>query len=356
MAMELDDPNFEPSTQTKRFWLYVRKPGFDIDGDPFPGLFEISDYTRDRLFFVLAIALEIWSMFMILSVGTIPILYQVALVATAMFVDISLAIYFHFYEGRILLRKNETIAAEARYTPPQARAARAAYARHIRRYHILRLIPAALIVAFAICKSAIYVMLQRETNILTISVVVAYILIAVIHLNNTGYFCYAFVGEWLFLRPDKRRFQNIHDKTHNKANVTAVTHGFEYIYTNTELVPTRFPDSRGEHLPPESFGLERGLPNSGKVGADAKYPDYTLFTWGVFTDQQLQAVSHAQMVKEKKLLVASHGVSRQLSILFKKPQVAQDDGALNIESAPPANERVANKPAKDMDIRMSSIE
>jgi hypothetical protein len=152
-------------------------------------------------------------------------------------------------------------------------------------------------------------------------VVVAYILVAVIHLNNTGYFCYAFAGEWL-LKRDRRQFQNIHNQT-QKSGVTAVTHKFEYIYTNLQLVPIRFPDSREEYPPPGVIGLDGGLPKQIKEEADRDRPNYTLFTWGIFTDQQLQAISNAQMVTIKKLLVASHGVKHQLDILVQTPALSQ---------------------------------
>lgn len=334
MAMEISDQNFEPSTTAKWFWLYARKPGFTIQGTPFPGLFEITKYTKDKYTFYLALALEVWSMFMILSVGTIPILYQVALVATAIFVDVALAVYFHLYAGWILLRKNQAIAATVTLDPGPAKAAQAQCASDIRLYSIVRLIPAALIVAFAALKCVAYIYLQKEANILTASVVVAYILVAVIHLNNTGYWFYAFVGNLFFLWPDRKKFQAIHSP--KKSQVTAVCHRYEYITTGPSgpsLVPVRFPYSEEQDPPDGAIGLHHGVLPKQRISQDPGKPgpDYTLFSWGIFTDQQLQAVAHAQTAKGAALLVASHAVKHQLDILVQKPAVppgpqGQDNG------------------------------
>jgi hypothetical protein len=325
MAMEINDQNFEPSTTAKWFWLYVRKPGFAIEGEPFPGLFEITKYAKDKYTFYLALALEVWSMFMILSVGSIPVLYQVALVVTAIFVDVALAIYFHVYAGWILLRKNESIAATVTLAPGPAKAAQAKCASDIRLYKILRLIPATLILAFAICKCVVYIVLQREANILTVSVVVAYILVAIIHLNNTGYWFFACLGNF-FLWLDRRIFQDIQNP--KKTRVTAVCHKYEYITTGSSgpsLVSVRFPYSAEQYPPDGSIGLHHGVLPKQPTDGDASKPapNYTLFTWGVFADQQLQAIANAQTIKGAPLLVASHGVKHQLDILVQQPAVPQ---------------------------------
>lgn len=337
--LTIDDPDFEPSIQTKRLWRYVRKQPWIAGRQEFPGLFQVTSFERDLSMFVLALVLECWGLFMLVSVGNIPLLYRVALIVTAIFIDLVLALAYHAPVGKIC--EFSTRRAVAMLTNPATlQMVQQRLKRDTQRQRLLR-IPAGLgVVVWACFKIFVYYSLQARFDTLVISVLVSYVVVAFIHLYFTGYALFGLYAHFWSFRRDRNRFLN-------GLSGRVVWYRCDPINTKVFLLPVCLPvdETPIEGSPRRrEIAIERGLPREVKEEAnedvkkpesaatDKHEPDYSLFTWGLFTDQQLTSMVGLQQTEHAKDEVAANGVKHQWRIL-------NENLALRVEPRKPREQK-----------------
>lgn len=177
---------FEPDYSTKKLWLSTRKDPYDSPGIYLPGFYKTSDVRIDKIFFYIALAMEIIAFYIILSggLGSSDPTNKLKAIASALgfvFLDGFGAFFIHKMKGNICLQENK-IQAE---TDPKK----------IDAYEIdkkigwyYRYIGITLVIASSMLKILGTIIFGHVSSlILTIILILLYVFVIYIHINHTGF-------------------------------------------------------------------------------------------------------------------------------------------------------------------------
>ena len=275
------DPNqnFEPSKQTKDFWLYTKKSQANFAGVQLPGLFESVGYSIQIVAFVAILLLELIPTYYGIEQG---VLWQG--IMAAIFIDIALAICSHLWHDKICLYRNQLVITSS----------------SVEKERINRLINGAktktyifyfLILLSAGFKFYLFIDAYRTWNAITVGTLVAYSLGAILHIAYTGYFFYT------------SRFNH---KIQGEYS--------EYVSSNG----TKFGINSHLEQPINTDNTNINLSET-KVGGHSimKKDDgqYYFKTYGVLLDVELAALAGVQQTPIAQSIVAREGLKHQLLIL-----------------------------------------
>lgn len=303
---------FEPSLNTKNAWMFTRKsPYTPAAGTTFPGLCTTKGFDTDAIVFAAVICLEAWGLVSLISSfglfgpeGNFNWL-GVGGVVAAFILDLTLAIGRHIPAGRECKYKNKDVLAE---TPHEKEALR----KERGRLWLLSPLCAVLISALAAFKIFLFYELNASAGItgLTASVFVSYVLAAIIHINNTGYFAAAC---WFShkVKKDYRIWAG------NGAKAPELTiyrrRRFDIVIPDGDTIKINLAKA-GEHL----------IRAGDKARNEAAY---VLETYGILTDRGLQDLVGQQPTTSgpAKKIVAEVGLHAQLRILEEEPPLPNSE-------------------------------
>ena len=296
------DEKFEPSLNTKNAWTFTRKSAYTpAPGMRLPGLFTTKGFDTDALAVALVICLEAWGLISLVSSfglfdteGNFNLL-GVGGVVAAFLLDLTLAIGRHLPAGRECRYKNQDVLAETVQEKQKLLDERG-------RLWLLSPVCVVLISALAALKIFIFYKLNENFTGLTASVFVSYLLAAIIHINNTGYFVAAL---WFShkVKKDYKKWarsgpEAVDLTIHRRRPFNIVISGENKIKIN--LIKA------GEHL------IRAGRKEDNEA-------TYVLETYGVLTDRGLADLVGQQPTADAKSLLARVGLAAQLQILDEDP-------------------------------------
>jgi hypothetical protein len=312
--------DFEPSINVKNLWTYTRKSSFNAAGVKLPGLFTTKGFDIDSAAFVAVIFLEFWGLYSIVSsIGVFNVegsfnVLGFAVIFALFLIDVSLALLRHLPAGPDCRYKNSDVLASTPHERERLRGERGS-----RRF--LKPICSLLILAVAGVKIYGFYMLNGgEITGLTVSVLVSYVFAALLHINNTGYF----LSGLIFNRKTRKEYSKWARGSDDAHEVT--------IY-GWRPFPLEIPNG-------EKIAIKEARAGKHEIAKETEENDessYTLKTWGVLTDGQLQQLILYQPTPSAKTTVARAGLQAQLHIL-DAPPLTKDELAQRPRGVEPGTE------------------
>lgn len=316
----LPGERFEPSVNTKNRWTYTRKSSYNAAGIRLPGLFTTAKFDTDALAFAAVLLLEGYGLVMLVTsfglfdaVGSLNWL-GIGGVIAAFLLDLTLAYGRHLPTGAECRYRNRRVNATTPQDIAQLENDRG-------RFRGLAFICALLILVLATIKIYLFYMLNEDLGItgLTASVLVSYVIVAILHINNTGYFLSA-----LYFRRRIRKDYN--EWANNGRNAHELTiHG-------RRPYPIDVP--RNEQIDIKETRAGEHFIRKGKSGEGP----YVLETSGVLTDRDLQTLVVKQPTNNAKTTVARACLQAQLDILDAQPLQVSSEPVEEPQIAEPESE------------------
>jgi hypothetical protein len=275
------DPNqnFEPSKQTKDFWLFTKKSQANFAGIHLPGLFESVGYSIQIVAFVAILILEGIPTYYGIEEG---VLWQG--IVAAIFVDIALAICSHLWHNKTCLYKNQLVIAIS--SVDQERINRLINSAKSKTYIFYFLI-----LLSAGFKFYLFIDANRTWNAISIGTLVSYSLGAILHIAYTGHFFYT------------SRFNH---KIQGEYTQFVSSNGLKF-GINAHLEQPINTDNTNITL------------NETKVGGHSIFKKedgrYYIKTFGILLDVELAALAGVQQTSIAQSIVAREGLKHQLLIL-----------------------------------------
>ncbi|MCB9321948.1 MAG: hypothetical protein H6570_21890 [Lewinellaceae bacterium] len=275
---------FEPSKETKEYYLYTKKKPMTEGGFVHPGLFS-SRYTLSySLLFFIVLLLEVYGMFMLYSYGAFQPWFAILLVL----LDIILAFGAHLFQKRIKELDIELalINDEIQYEKLRRKQIKP---------KLLKGFLLSLIALLAIGKMAFFFGFYQNFDALVLVIITTYALVAVIHINVTGYILFEYIRTG-FNSIDYRKF--IRDYSiQNRQEFQERKHSFS---SNELIIACNI--------------------NKHKIYKDTNSGQFIILTYGMFMDDDLKALVNQQQSPETKYKVAREGLYHQYySILGSQP-------------------------------------
>ncbi|TAK42195.1 MAG: hypothetical protein EPO28_07595 [Saprospiraceae bacterium] len=304
--------DYEPSRSTKKLWLSTRKDknkkeysyeGFSQKLSLF-GLFDTQGYRLDRFLFYLAIIFEIAGMVIITALAGGGYLILGTL-ATAIVIDIFLAIGVHLKKGEICEYENKKVVAKFNNDPDRTEACQERI-NYLEKWWLAR-VCLVLIWLFSITKSFFFYTINGG-DIFAILMLLLYIFIAYVHTNHTGYFI-----AHARLKGEMRREQKQHLAALLKNDTTpnsVTTHRIKPLNTTVTFTEShKCKNEKGNHTTaPQHEERENA------IYKDKTDNDWKLKTWGVLTDEELNHIVTEQPDAVKGPFVVK-GLEEQLEML-----------------------------------------
>ncbi|MFN3849392.1 MAG: hypothetical protein ACK4NY_08195 [Spirosomataceae bacterium] len=275
------DPNqnFEPSKQTKDFWLYTQKSQANFAGVQLPGLFESVGYSTQIVAFVAILILEGVPTYYGIEEG---VLWQG--IVAAIFIDIALAICSHLWHNKICLHRNQLVIANSSVEKEKINRLIKSYKFKTYTFYLLILVSAGF-------KFYLFIDAYRVWNTVSVATLVCYLLGAILHIVYTGYFFYT------------SRFNY---KIQNEYKEYVFSNGMKYGITGILEQPI---NTDGVNIELKSY----------KVGSHSitqkEDGKYYFKTYGVLLDVELAALAGVQQTSIAQSIVAREGLKHQLLIL-----------------------------------------
>lgn len=181
--------NYEPSSDTKKRWLYTRKKKLPFGDLLLPGLYETANFNIDRFLFIIVLLLEAYGLYVLWNILPNPLYAIIGLGA-----DLFCAIFSHLGRKNICLAQNKKILAEngISLTPRMApEFERDKQSQIIKNWKFYELFWYLLIAGLAFMK--VLSILNYASGLVVgfkIFLTLIYISTAYIHIFHTGYFIY----------------------------------------------------------------------------------------------------------------------------------------------------------------------
>lgn len=277
--------NFEPSSFTKKLWLYTRKRERTIGGVVLPGIFQTSGSTGDALGTIVVIILEIVGLGLLNYYSNIQLLFAIFL----FFGDLVFVILKNYpargkicdYKNKISIESSEDEIA--RFTSK---------IKNLKFYSHLWTVAIILIALFKI--GAFYAAV-RQINGVTFLIILTYVVVALLHNICTGYFISQIVF-CFFFSVDRRKYLK-------KRGVNTVTQHRTHTFNSSyELkVQDRNPESNEHALTKQDTS-------------------YTIHSWGILDDTFRDNFINCQKSEETRIKIAKEIIKHQLiNILTTDP-------------------------------------
>lgn len=308
---------FEPSSASKKKWLFTRKVKND---QGLPGLFSTSDFNLDIMMFLAVLVLEaLGLLFLQIEGGIHP-----AIVVILLLFDFVFASFLHMHEAKVCEGKNAKFLLVHMEETPQYienENEEGLDERHFELQNLLnnlskipkfRYLFQFLIIVVALIKIYLFYYLFGIplNDFIGVGVMVTYLIVAYLHINHTGFF-FAEIYTNTFIKKDKSKF----DKTGSGLeNLFLIRQKREYYFEWDRKL--------------KEFNLE--LPNRAthelvkvKDLENDKGFGYMFKSYGVLTDTELQTFISKQVRASEKICVAVNGLRHQMEILNSEPLGAE---------------------------------
>ena len=172
---------FEPSKETKEYYLYTKKKPLSEGGFVHPGLFSSRYILPYSLLFFLAIVLEFYGMFMLYQAGNFHYGFAVLLVM----LDLLFAFGSHYFQKPIKERDIELALSDDEIQSEQLR-------RKQIRPKLFKGLLLTLIAILGIGKMIFFWGFYQHFDALVLMIITTYAVVALIHINVTGYTIFEF--------------------------------------------------------------------------------------------------------------------------------------------------------------------
>jgi hypothetical protein len=266
---------FEPSRESKKMFLSTRKEELTYGGFTHPGLFNSYNYSKDSWFFFLAILLEVIGLGLIIHYGNFEAGNALLIAFVAVILDLAFA-YAHHLPQKNIQNHKISLVLEDDEKELERIESKLKLSKRVKSFLIL---PLVILAGF---KIFIFYVVYHRIDVVLIAVVVSYIVVAAIHIFNTGYF----FSELLRRRKEARERKSYLDESNRAAN-------FEARKLQTEFIP----NVKIEFIDNETFGLVSSNENS----------KAEIFSHGILYDSQLQQLIDKQ---DKSNPTAAYEVAR----------------------------------------------
>lgn len=277
------DVNFEPSRDTKYWWLYTRKTSSLHAGVTLPGLFQTSQFNLDAAAFTVIVIGEIYGLYNLFIVAQISILYVIGLFLA----DLIFAICRHIPQGSICKKENLRVLTDD--PDKQAR-----LHRQIVNLHRFSLIFTLLILSIALFKIVSFYALQGGVfDGITFAISLSYGIVGILHITSTGYFLSELLVSFLVWRDRNTFLSNIENSRFTVKTTRKFYLKSHILLENDDVAQHRI------YLDTDGQTSENGYPQ-------------VMETWGVLTDNQLNDLIMQQKQAEQKRIVAIEGLRHQL--------------------------------------------
>lgn len=268
--------NFEPSSNTKAFWLYTRKREMTSYGVTRPGLFATINYEWQVVGFFSIFILEGIATWWAYREGV-----AITAILVSIFVDVVLAILSHLPQRDITRLKNQMMFATG--TDLANASSKLSSRRVVQRLFYL------LIVVSACFKFYWFFSVYEVFDSTALFVLACYLIGALLHISCTGYAIFTSIFE--------RKIR----REHREYNASG---GTRHAFAPRQPRPLRF-DSTIE-LQPVEVGRHR---------IERTTEGFFLYTNGVMTDKELTEMIGRQITPDQQRVVAIEGVRHQYNLL-----------------------------------------
>lgn len=306
---------FEPSIETKRKWMLTRKMNVNGRLDKLPGLFSTYNYSSDQLIYFITILLEIFGVWIFVSVSGSPDLIYFAIGFITM--NHILVFLSHFIsQEKICYAKNLQYLNELIFSKQDDPFSEKPSSSN-KKWLLLKLLFGGLITAIAIFKVIFYYyLIGGIIDILSIGIFITFITIAFFHIFHTGYFFSELIVRHSLER-DYRKFLKIGKSNQNKYWIK----GYRTFHFQSEidLVPVTIDNGR-HHLE--------------KISESLKNNTYQFRSWGILTDEDISMMSSTQKTPNSKIIVNSRGLEHQLQILNRDSHYVESVNLLQEKETP----------------------
>jgi hypothetical protein len=324
MARELNiTTDYEPSQDTKEWWLYTRKSGKKYNDITLPGLFTTDSYSSDRSLFIIAMLIEFTSLILMILIAKANILIFGTALALIV-VDVVSAIVLHMKKREICEAKNQ--AEYWRYMKKYELDDNASdkvlaweKKEHELKHWYMTYIVTFIIWIIALVKSSAFFVLINGTVVFAVLALVLYLIAAYIHSRHTGYF----LANWWFMKKLKKE-QGAHlDAIRNRSETkdTITDHRYEPLSPHNKSIMYNNNEPMNVSI---SRVSESNKTNIVKENAVCFKPDsekWVFKTWGILTDEDLYSIAHHNNgVKEARDFIAISGLNIQLKMLQQNAQ------------------------------------
>jgi hypothetical protein len=271
------EANFQPNGKGLKAWLSTNKNPMNNAGVIRPGLFNEPSISSS-LGFLLILVIEILATVWVKEEGM-----SVATIIGTIFIDICLAVASHNFEGKIIQAKNELLFNTNSLRGENVKAT-------INRFSFCKNIFYILILASGLYKGLSFYFLYETFDSMTLCVVIAYLVAAVLHIYNTGY-------AWAYWR-----FKMTMDSQFNDFMNTL---GERYAYDKD--LPRRSAIEATQRLT-EANTFKHAIVKD-------ENGNYFFETKGVLLDTELSELISKQLTKEQQRIIAVEGVRLQCAQL-----------------------------------------
>lgn len=287
--------SFEPSKDVKHLWLYTRKSFFHVAGLELPGLYTTKGFAQDAAAFVVVLFLEGWGLYNLLTaIGSVSS-YAVGGIVAVFLLDLTLAFVRHLPASSKCRFKNKRLLAKSPHEESDAE-------KPYKRIKWLSPIGSVLILVLAMGKVYLFYKLNDEITGMTASVLVSYLIAAILHITNTGYFLFGLIFS-LFLTRDHNKWLDKSNPAYEKLSING-TRPFTISIPLNEKIDIKQASANDHVIRKESGDGEETV---------------LLKTSGLLTDTQLIALAGKQGSDRAKRDVALLCLDAQLSILDADP-------------------------------------
>ncbi len=287
------DENFEPSSNTKQWWLYTHKTERSFSGVTLPGLFQTTYYEWQMLGFIMIFLLEGIATYWCYQEGVI-----ITAILASMFVDIVLAIVAHIFQKDICKKKNELVYEDDVNL--------GAIKRNLASKQLKQRFFYLLIFISALFKIFWFFSVYGLVDATTLFIMTCYLIGAILHITCTGYAIFTFI----FNRKLSKEYNKYLDSKHQ-------------MFAFDETLPLR---SKLSSTDLKEAEVGRHMITKGEDG------HFYLETFGILTDSQLWALIGKQIEPEQKRALAVDGVKHQMLILQQDPTGAAKSESQHPES------------------------
>lgn len=274
---------FEPSEQTKKWWLYTHKTEESFAGIRLPGLFQTTNYEWQVSGFFAIFILEGLATYWAWNEGV-----AITAILVSIFIDIFLAVLSHIPQKKICRLENENVFEVGEKNKSNQR--------KINAKKLIRNLFYVAIVFSAAFKFTWFYLVYMTFDSTALFILVCYLLGAILHITCTGYAIFTFIFNW---------------KLRSEYNKYTDSDGQEFSEN-----PMQLPIKTSADLQSVEIGRHRLVREDG---------GFRLFTGGVLSDDQLkEMVGRQHSNPEAVRILAIEGVRQQVNILKQtskqKPQ------------------------------------
>jgi len=276
---------FEPSVESKEYYLYTKKTPFPYGGFVHPGLFS-SRYTLPYLLLiVLVLGLEVYGMLMLYQACAFHYGFAVLLIL----LDLLFAFLSHLQQRKILTKEIELALNDNDVITQFIRSDR-------RKAKVIQTFILSFIVILAFLKMLFFYGCYQHFDALVLLIIATYGVVALIHIRVTGYTLFEIfrrIAEW----NDYRKYLKLLRTTGREP----------------QFEPRR-------HLFDSNERLQACQNNNHRFYLDESKKMYVLETFGLLTDSDLNGLVSQQQSPETKFRLSREGLRHQYyNILPSQP-------------------------------------